>query len=119
MTIANQPDVNSGFKKRMAILLDGVVLSAPSLNSPIRGEGQIEGNFSKKDVEFLVQILNSGSLPGAISKQPISENIVGATMGADAIAKGKWASWLGLLTTVLCVVAYYRFSGVIATIALC
>jgi len=118
MTIANQPDVNSGFKKRMAILLDGIVLSAPSLNSPIRGEGQIEGNFSKKDVEFLVQILNSGSLPGAISKQPISENIVGATMGADAIAKGKWASWLGLLTTVLCVVAYYRFSGVIATIAL-
>ncbi|MFM7927339.1 MAG: preprotein translocase subunit SecD, partial [Pirellula sp.] len=54
----------------------------------------------------------------AISKQPISENVVGATMGADAIAKGKLASGLGLLTTVLCVLAYYRFSGLIATIAL-
>jgi len=118
MTISNQPDVNTGFKRRMAILLDGIVLSAPSLNSPIRGEGQIEGNFTLKDVEFLVQILNSGSLPGAISKQPISENVVGATMGADAIAKGQWASGLGLLTTVLCVLAYYRFSGFIATIAL-
>jgi SecD/SecF fusion protein len=118
MTIANQPDAITGFKRRMAILLDGIVLSAPSLNSPIRAEGQIEGNFNLKDVEFLVQILNSGSLPGAISKQPISENVVGATMGADAIAKGKLASGLGLLTTVLCVLAYYRFSGLIATIAL-
>ncbi|MCY3004502.1 MAG: protein translocase subunit SecD [Planctomycetota bacterium] len=118
MTIANQPDVNTGFKRRMAILLDGIVLSAPSLNSPIRSEGQIEGNFSLKDVEFLVQILNSGSLPGAISKQPISENVVGATMGADAISKGRLASLLGLISTVVCVLAYYRFSGVIATIAL-
>ncbi|MFN9626794.1 MAG: protein translocase subunit SecF [Planctomycetota bacterium] len=118
MTIANQPDAITGFKRRMAILLDGIVLSAPSLNSPIRAEGQIEGNFNLKDVEFLVQILNSGSLPGAISKQPISENVVGATMGADAIAKGKLASGLGLLTTVLCVLAYYRFSGLIATVAL-
>lgn len=118
MTIANQPDTNTGFKRRMAILLDGIVLSAPSLNSPIRGEGQIEGNFNLKDVEFLVQILNSGSLPGAISKQPISENVVGASMGADAIAKGKLASGLGLITTILCVLAYYRFSGLIATVSL-
>jgi SecD/SecF fusion protein len=118
MTIANQPDVNTGFKRRMAILLDGIVLSAPSLNSPIRSEGQIEGNFSLKDVEFLVQILNSGSLPGAISKQPISENVVGATMGADAITKGRMASLFGLISTILCVLAYYRFSGLIATVAL-
>jgi SecD/SecF fusion protein len=102
----------------MAILLDGIVLSAPSLNSPIRSEGQIEGNFSLKDVEFLVQILNSGSLPGAISKQPISENVVGATMGADAITKGRIASLLGLISTIVCVLAYYRFSGLIATVAL-
>jgi SecD/SecF fusion protein len=88
------------------------------LNSPIRSEGQIEGNFSLKDVEFLVQILNSGSLPGAISKQPISENVVGATMGADAITKGRIASLLGLISTIVCVLAYYRFSGLIATVAL-
>ncbi len=118
MTIANQPDTITTFKRRMAILLDGVVLSAPSLNSPISRDGQIEGNFSLKEVEFLVQILNSGALPGAISKQPISENVVGATMGADAIAKGKYASWLGLATTVFGVLAYYRFAGFVATISL-
>ncbi|MFN4906533.1 MAG: SecDF P1 head subdomain-containing protein, partial [Planctomycetota bacterium] len=103
MTIANQPDAITGFKRRMAILLDGIVQQAPSLNSPIRAEGQIEGYADMKEVERIVQILNSGSLPGAISKQPISENVVGATMGADAIAKGKLASGLGLLTTILCV----------------
>jgi SecD/SecF fusion protein len=65
-----------------------------------------------------VQILNSGSLPGAISKQPISENVVGATMGADAITKGRIASLLGLISTIVCVLAYYRFSGLIATVAL-
>ena len=65
-----------------------------------------------------MQILNSGSLPGAISKQPISENVVGATMGADAITKGRMASLFGLISTVVCVLAYYRFSGLIATIAL-
>lgn len=59
LTGANQPDPNSGFKRRMAILLDNVVLSAPNLNSPIRGEGVIQGSFTLKDVEFLVQILNS------------------------------------------------------------
>ena len=118
MTIANQPDATTNFKRRMAIVFSDLVITAPSLNSAIRAEGQIDGNFTLEYVKELVQYLSSGSLPGAISKQPISENIVGATMGADAIAKGKWASWLGLLTTVLCVVAYYRFSGVIATIAL-
>jgi SecD/SecF fusion protein len=118
LTGANQPDPNTGFKRRMAILLDNVVLSAPSLNSPIRGEGVIQGSFTLKDVEFLVQILNSGSLPGAISKEPVSQHVIGASMGQDAIAKGQYASLLGLATTVLCVVAYYRFCGLVATIAL-
>lgn len=118
LTGANQPDANTGFKRRMAILLDNVVLSAPNLNSPIRGEGTIQGSFTLKDVEFLVQILNSGSLPGAISKEPISQNVIGASMGADAINKGQMASWMGLGITILCVIAYYRFSGLIATLAL-
>jgi SecD/SecF fusion protein len=118
LTGANQPDSNTGFKRRMAILLDNVVLSAPNLNSPIRGEGVIQGSFTLKDVEFLVQILNSGSLPGAISKEPVSQHVIGASMGADAITKGRYASLLGLVTTVLCVVAYYRFSGLVATLAL-
>ncbi len=118
LTGANLPNPQSDFKRRMAILLDGKILSAPSLNSTIRSQGLIEGRFSEKEVDFLVGILNSGALPGALSKTPISENSVGASMGLDAISKAGWASGLSLVVTILCVLLYYRFSGIIATFAL-
>jgi SecD/SecF fusion protein len=118
LTGANLPSKTSDFKRRMAILLDGNVLSAPNLNSTIRGEGLIEGNFTEADVEFLSEILNAGSLPGALSKEPISENSIGASMGLDAITKSTYASIMSLIVTVLCVLVYYRFSGLIATVGL-
>ncbi|MEQ1828673.1 MAG: protein translocase subunit SecF, partial [Pirellula sp.] len=118
LTAAAQPTSTSDFKRRMAILLDGNVLSAPNLNSPIRDQGMIEGNFSEEEVEFLASILNAGSLPGALSKEPISENTVGANMGLDAITKSTTASVMSLVVTIVLVVLYYRFSGVIATIGL-
>ena len=123
LTGANLPSGKGGmgqsdFKRRMAILLDGRILSAPSLNSTIRSQGLIEGNFSEKEVDFLVTILNAGALPGALSKTPISENTVGATMGLDAINKAGAASGVSLLVTIFFVLLYYRFSGLIATLAL-
>lgn len=123
LTGANLPSGKGGmgqgdFKRRMAILLDGRILSAPSLNSTIRSQGLIEGNFSEKEVDFLVNILNAGALPGALSKTPISENSVGASMGLDAINKAGLASGVSLLVTIVCVLLYYRFSGIIATFAL-
>ncbi len=118
LTGANLPNPQSDFKRRMAILLDGKILSSPSLNSTIRSQGLIEGRFSEKEVDFLVGILNSGALPGALSKTPISENSVGANMGVDAITKAGFASGFSLVVTILCVLLYYRFSGVIATFAL-
>ena len=108
----------SDFKRRMAILLDGRILSAPSLNSTIRSQGLIEGRFTEKEVDFLVGILNAGALPGALIKTPISENSVGANMGRDAITKAGYASGASLIVTILCVLVYYRFSGGIATFAL-
>ena len=118
LTGANLPNPSTGFKRRMAILLDGSVLSAPSLNSTIRGEGLIEGNFTEEQVDFLSKILNAGSLPAALSKEPISENSVGASMGLDAITKSTYASIVSLIMTIVCVLTYYRFSGLIATVAL-
>ena len=123
LTGANLPSGKGGmgqsdFKRRMAILLDNRILSAPSLNSTIRSQGLIEGNFSEKEVDFLVNILNAGALPGALSKTPISENSVGASMGLDAINKAGYASGISLLVTIVCVLLYYRFSGIVATFAL-
>ena len=118
LTGANLPSPQGDFKRRMAILLDGRILSAPNLNSTIRSQGLIEGRFSEKEVDFLVGILNSGALPGALSKTPISENSVGANMGFDAITKAGFASGFSLVITIILVLLYYRFSGIIATFAL-
>jgi SecD/SecF fusion protein len=116
LTGANLP--SGDHFRRMAILLDGRILSAPQLNSTIRSQGLIEGRFTEKEVDFLVGILNSGALPGALTKTPISENTVGASMGLDAITKAEYASGISLIVTILCVLVYYRFSGIVATFAL-
>ena len=106
------------FHRRMAIILDGRVLSAPNLNSPIRDRGVIQGRFTQKEVNFLVNILESGSLPAALGKEPISESQIGAVLGQQTIQKGYFASALSLVVTFVFLLVYYRFSGIIACIAL-
>ncbi|MFY7969153.1 MAG: SecD/SecF family protein translocase subunit, partial [Pirellulaceae bacterium] len=98
--------------------MDGRVLSAPRLNSPIREKGVIQGNFTSQEVEFLVSILQSGSLPASLGKESISENQIGAVLGASTIQKGLWASLISLVAVLAFVVLYYRFAGVIACMSL-
>ncbi|XZE22174.1 protein translocase subunit SecD [Pirellulaceae bacterium SH449] len=116
LTGANQP--TGEFSRRMAILLDEVILSAPNLNGRISSNGLIEGNFTEREVQRLVDILNGGALPGVLSRQPVARNVVGANMGEQAITQGFQASAYALVATVLFMMFYYRFSGVVATLAL-
>ncbi len=116
LTARNTP--NNGIYRHMAIILDGRVLSAPRLNSPIREKGVIQGNFTSQEVEFLVSILQSGSLPASLGKEPISENQIGAVLGASTIQKGLWASLISLVAVLAFVVLYYRFAGLIACLSL-
>lgn len=116
MTVANKPD--GSFHRRMAIIMDGRVLSAPQLNSPISTNGQITGNFTKDEVEFLVTILRAGRLPAALSSEPASEARVGAGLGATTVQKGTNASIWAVVTTFVCILLYYRFAGVVASMAL-
>lgn len=116
LTGANQP--TGEFSRRMAILLDEVILSAPNLNGRISGNGLIEGNFTERDVQRLVDILNGGALPGVLSRQPVARNVVGANMGEQAISQGFQASAYALIATALFMMFYYRFSGFVATLAL-
>jgi SecD/SecF fusion protein len=118
LTYAIRPDASSGFHRRMAILLDGRILSAPNLNQPISKEGVIQGRFSTEEVKYLVNILESGALPATLNKTPIAENQVGAAMGQDAIKKAYFASLLALIATFVFVIVYYGFSGIVASIAL-
>jgi SecD/SecF fusion protein len=118
LTSANLPNKNNDFKRRMAILLDGNVQSAPNLNDAISSSGVIQGNFTEKDVQRIVDILNAGALPGVLNKVPVSKNVIGANMGQDAIYKGGWASIVSLIVTMVLVIMYYRFSGLVAVLAL-
>ncbi|MCA9132109.1 MAG: protein translocase subunit SecD [Planctomycetales bacterium] len=116
MTSRNQPD--GEFHRRMAIIMDKKVLSAPQLNSPISNSGQISGRFTKEEVDFLVTILRSGRLPATLSEEPASENRVGAGLGATTIQKGTNASLWAVIATFISILVYYRFAGVVASMAL-
>jgi len=63
-------------------------MSAPTINSEIRNQGQISGSFTQKEVENLVNILRAGRLPATLKPQPVSESTMGATLGQDTIHAG-------------------------------
>ncbi len=100
-----------------AIILDGKVISAPVIREPILGgSGQISGNFTVQEATDLAVLLRSGALPAKLTV--IEERTVGASLGADSIAAGKKATWLGLLLVVIFMFAAYGLFGVFANIAL-
>lgn len=105
-------------QRQLGIVLDDNLLSAPNILQPIRKEGRITGRFTRAEVEQLVQILKAGQLPAALTKQPIAENQIDATLGADTINKGVWAISVSLGLVLLFILFYYRFAGIIACIAL-
>jgi len=103
--------------KRLAIVLDGVVQSAPTIQERIaRGKAQITGSFTTDEAHDLAIVLRAGALPAPV--KIVQNLIVGPSLGRDSIRQG-WIS--GLLGTALVVgfmVFYYRLSGVIANFAL-
>ena len=104
-------------KKRMAIILDGVVRSAPVIQEKIGGgKARISGNFSSEEAQDLRIVLRAGSLPATVK---IVQNItVGPTLGADSIRQGFLSGILGTLLVVAFMLFYYRFSGIVANYAL-
>ena len=118
LTFRNQPEKDTQRTSKLGILLDGKLLSAPSIQSQITGRGQITGNFTQEEVDFLVEILRAGKLSTVLQKEPISENNMGAELGQSTINKGKWAIQLSLVCVVAFVWFYYRFAGMVACLAL-
>lgn len=103
--------------ERFAIVLDGKVLSAPTIREPIPGgRGQISGGFTLQGAKDLAVLLRSGALPAPL--QVIEERTVGAGLGADTIAQGKIGSAIGVLLVLLFMVIVYRSFGLIADIVL-
>ena len=117
LTSQNLPDPANRLTSRLGILLDDVLLSAPTIRSTISSDGQITGSFKQADVEFLVGVLNAGSLPAALSKDPISEQKISPQLGADTIRSGAQAMLLATILVLTFMLAYYRFSGLVADLA--
>ncbi|MFO0865233.1 MAG: protein translocase subunit SecD [Gemmataceae bacterium] len=104
--------------RHLAIVLDGLVMSAPTINSQIRQSGQITGNFTQKETENLVNILRAGRLPATLKPQPVSETTMGPTLGEDTIRKGVSSVLFAFLGVLIFMIIYYRFAGLVASIAL-
>ncbi|MBN1871894.1 MAG: protein translocase subunit SecD, partial [Candidatus Omnitrophica bacterium] len=104
--------------KRLAIVLDGVVESAPVIRERIpSGRAQITGRFSVEEANDLAVVLRAGALPAPVNI--IEERTVGPTLGKDSIEKGIRAIILGGLAVLLFMFAYYLVGGAIANSALC
>jgi len=103
--------------ERIAIVLDGDVVSAPVVRSEIRQRGQIElGGSSMEEARDLALVLRAGALPAPL--RIMEERTVGPSLGQDSIDQGRLAGIIGLLLVVLIMIAYYRLTGVLAISAL-
>ena len=117
-TGSHLPDELTEFSYKLGIILDDELYSAPSIRSTIYDSGEITGRFTPQEVEELVNVLNAGSLPAALTKEPISELYSGATLGSDTITKSLHAMLIASILVPLFMLVYYRFSGIVAVIAL-
>jgi preprotein translocase subunit SecD len=107
----------SNINKRIAIVLDNVVYSAPVVRNKITGgSSQIEGSANIQEAKLLEIVLKAGALPAPLSI--IEERSVGPSLGEDSINKGLYSSLLALILVALFMVVYYHFGGAVADIAL-
>ncbi len=103
--------------KQLAIILDGKIISAPSIREPIvGGSGQISGNFTFQSATDLALLLRSGALPAPMNI--IEERSVGPDLGKDSIKAGILSLIVGFTLVVLFMIYKYRIFGLIANFAL-
>ena len=103
--------------KRLAIVLDGEIVSAPNINEPITsGSGMISGNFTFQEATDLALLLRSGALPTPLLV--VEERTVGPDLGEDSIKSGVTSLIIGFVLVILFMFFKYRIFGLIANTAL-
>ena len=103
--------------KRFAVILDGVVITAPVINTAITGgSGIITGNFTSQEAVDLSVLLRAGALPAPLSI--IEERSVGPGLGADSIASGKIAAIIGMICVCIFMILIYGVFGLLANLSL-
>lgn len=106
----------SNIGRPFAIILDGKVVSAPTIQSQIFGSGQITGNFTVAETNELSLILRAGALPAPLIV--MEERSIGPGLGADSIEAGKVAAIVGLCLVIVYMVLSYGTFGILADMAL-
>ncbi|MCL5876116.1 MAG: protein translocase subunit SecD [Candidatus Dependentiae bacterium] len=102
--------------KRLAIVLDGIVISAPVIQSRINDKGQITGSENADEAKELALLLRSGAFVAPVTFE--EERQIGPSLGAQAIRQGLIACLVGLALLFVFSVIYYKFAGLLAFIAL-
>ncbi len=100
----------------MAIVLDGEVISAPTINQAIGSSGVIQGSFTTEEARTLAKLLKSGSFKAKV--EFIEERQIGPTLGQESINQGLLSCLIGLALLLLFGVFYYRLSGVFSFVTL-
>lgn len=111
------PDPTQKLEYQLGIVLDDVLKSAAVIQSQITSNGQITGRFTEAQVEFIVDILNAGSLPAALAKVPVAEYSASAQLGNDTIRAGAFSMIVATVAILIFMQFYYRFAGMIANLA--
>ena len=109
--------------RRVAIVLDGQVISSPQVDPSVPcdvgitgGSTQITGDFTAEEAKDLAALIRGGALP--VPVEVIEQRTVGATLGAEAIEASAQAAVIGVVLTGLFIIVVYRLVGVLATVAL-
>lgn len=103
-------------QKRVAIVLDAVVLSAPTIQDRIDGDAQITGDFTRDASQDLANTLKYGALP--LSFEPGQVEVISPTLGKDQLRAGLLAGGLGLIVVVIYSLLYYRVLGLVTILGL-
>ncbi|WP_461029748.1 protein translocase subunit SecD [Streptomyces sparsus] len=110
-------------RRRVAIVLDGEVISSPAVDGDVRCEGgitggstQITGSFGQDEARDLALLIKGGALP--VPVETVEQRTVGPTLGAEAVSAGAGAAIIGVTLTSLFVIAVYRWFGLLAAFAL-
>ena len=102
--------------KRLAIVLDNTIQSAPVINSRITNTGQITGQFTMEQAKQLAIVLRAGALPAPV--KIIEKRVIGPGLGEDSIKSGLKASLIAFIFIVVFMTFYYRTSGLISSVGL-
>ncbi|MDR3197027.1 MAG: protein translocase subunit SecD [Planctomycetaceae bacterium] len=124
LTSANRPDpAQARLKRQLGIILNDQLYSAPNIEKVISDHGIITFGRRETDeervklneeIEDLIDILTAGALPADLSKEPVSRLLIGATLGADTIQKGKIALVISAVAIMIFMIFYYHLAGLIA-----